>query len=85
MFRRRAEVRERLLEVIEKFRQKGATRPEKAITAKELGLPPKFQEMMKRRLGKIGVFEEVDGKYYLSEERLKEVREEIAKRQRSSY
>jgi len=85
MFRRRAEVRERLLEVIEKFRQKGATRPEKAMTAEELGLPPKFQEMMKRRLGKIGVFKEVDGKYYLSEERLKEVREEIAKRQRSSY
>ena len=85
MFRRRTEVRERLVEVIEKFRQKGATGPEKAMTAKELGLPPKFQEMMKRRLGQTGIFKEVDGKCYLSEERLKEVKEQIAKRQRHSY
>jgi len=85
MFRGRAEVRERLLEVIEKFRQKGATGPEKAMTAEELGLPPKFQEMMKRRLGQIGIFKEVDGKYYLSEERLKEVKEQIAKMQRRTY
>ena len=84
MFRRRDEVRERLLEVIEKFRQKGATSPEEAMTAEELGLPPKFQEMMKRRLGQIGVFKEVDGKYYMSEERLKEVKEQMAKRQRRS-
>ena len=82
MFGRRAEVRERLLEVIEKFRQKGAVSPDKAMTIEELGLPPQFKEAMKRRLGRLGVFVEVDGKYYLSEERLKEVKERLAARRR---
>jgi membrane protein YdbS with pleckstrin-like domain len=31
---------------------------------------------MKRRLGRLGVFVEVDGKHYLSEERLKEIQEQ---------
>jgi hypothetical protein len=35
---------------------------------------------MKRRLGQLGVFVEVNGKYYLSEERLKEVKEQRAAR-----
>jgi hypothetical protein len=82
MFRRRAEIREHLLELIEKFRQKGAISPEKAMTAEELGLPSEFKERMKRRLGQLGVFVEVDGKYYLSEQRLKEVKEQIAARRR---
>ncbi len=80
MFRRRAEVRERLLEVIEKFRQKGAVSPDRAMTIEELGLPPKFKEAMGRRLGRLGVFVEVNGKYYLSEERLKEIKERLAAR-----
>jgi len=80
MFRRRAEVRERLLEVIEKFRQKGAVSPDKAMTIEELGLPPKFKEAMQRRLGQLDVFVEVNGKYYLSEERLKEIKERLAER-----
>jgi hypothetical protein len=83
MFRRRAEIREHLLELIEKFRQKGAISPEKAMTAEELGLSSEFKERMKRRLGQLGVFVEVDGKYYLSEQRLKEVKEQIAARRRS--
>jgi hypothetical protein len=33
MFRRRREIREDLLELIEKFRKKGALSPEKAMTA----------------------------------------------------
>jgi hypothetical protein len=82
MFRRRAEIRERLVELIAKFRQKGALSPEKALTAEELGLPPEFKERMKRRLGQLGVFVEVNGKYYLSEQRLKEVQEQIAERRR---
>jgi len=82
MFRRRAEIRERLLEFVEKFKQKGATSPEKAMTAEELGLPPKFREMMTRRLGQIGVFIEINGKYYLSEKRLKEIKEKLAARRR---
>jgi lipoate-protein ligase A len=82
MFRRRAEIREHLLETIEKFRKKGALSPEKAMTAEELGLPAEFKDRMKRRLGQLGVFVEVDGKYYLSEERLKEVKEKISERRR---
>ncbi len=80
VFRRRAEVRDRLLEVIDKFRQKGAVSPDKAMTIEELGLPPKFKEAMERRLGQLGVFVEVDDKYYLSEERLKEIKERLAAR-----
>jgi len=75
MFGRRQKVRERLFEVIEKFRQKGALSPEKAMTAEELGLPLRFEEAMKRRLGRLGAFVEVNGKYYLSEERLKQLEE----------
>jgi len=83
MFRRRAEVRERLLEAIEKFRQKGAVSPDKAVTIEELGLPPQFKEAMKRRPGWLGVFVEMNGKYYLSEERIKEIKERIAARRGS--
>ena len=82
MFRRREEIRERLLTVIERFRQKGATSPEKAMTTEELGLPPRFREAMKGRLGQVGIFVEVNGKYYLSEERLREVKEWLASRGR---
>lgn len=69
--------RERLLEIIERFRQKGATSPEKARTIEELGLPPRFKEAMGRRLGQVGVFVEVDGKYYLSEARLNDLRQQF--------
>ena len=83
MFGRRREIREHLLELIEKFRKKGALSPKKAMTAEELGLPAEFKERMKRRLGQLGVFVEVDGNYYLSEERLKEVKDKIAERRRN--
>jgi hypothetical protein len=76
MFGRRAQIREMLSNTIEKFREKGATSPGKAITIQELGLPSKFGALMKRRIGQVGIFVEVDGKYYLSEERLKEVEEQ---------
>ena len=83
MFRRRAEIREQLLNIIEKFRQKGALSPEKALTAEELGLSTEFKERMKKRLGQLGIFVEVNGKYYLSEERLKEIKEKITERRRT--
>jgi hypothetical protein len=79
MFRDREEMRRRLQEVIWRFRQKGATNPEKAMTIQELGLPPRFEEAMHRRLGRLGIFVEVNGKYYLNEERLKQVQEQRAK------
>jgi Flp pilus assembly protein TadB len=43
------------------------------MTPQELDLRPRFEEAMKRRLGRSGVFVEVNGKYYLSEERLKQI------------
>ena len=75
----RAEGGERILELIEKFRQRGATSPDAALTLEELGLPPRFKYLVHRRQGRLrggrlrrqGIFLEKDGKYYLSEERLR--------------
>jgi hypothetical protein len=75
MFERREEIEKWFYEVVERFRQKGAVSPDKAMTAEELSLPPRFEVAMKRRLGRLGVFVEVKGKYYLSEERLKQIEE----------
>ena len=86
MFRsRRSQFKDRLIqfhEIVEKFREKGAMSSEKAIAIEEIGLPPVFKEMMSRRLGRSGIFVEVNGKYYLSEERLKEVKETFSKRRK---
>ena len=79
MFRDREGMRRRLQGITEKFRQKGATSPEKAMTIQELGLPPRFEEAMHRRLGQSGIFVETNGKYYLNEERLKQIQEQRAK------
>jgi len=79
MFRDREEMRRRLQGIIEKFRQKGATSPEKAMSIQELGLPPRFEEAMHRRLGQSGIFVETNGKYYLNEEQLKQIEEQRAK------
>jgi hypothetical protein len=75
MFERREEIEKWFYEVVERFRQKGAVSPDNAMTAEELSLPPRFGVAMKRRLGRLGVFVEVNGKYYLSEERLKQIEE----------
>jgi len=79
MFRDREEMQRRLQEIIEKFRQNGATSPEKAMAIQELGLPPRFEQAMHRRLGRSGIFVETNGKYYLNEERLKQIQEQRAK------
>ena len=75
MFGSRERIQKWFYEIVEKFRQKGALSPDKAMTPEELGLPPRFEEAMKRRLGRSGVFVEVNGKYHLSEERLKQIEE----------
>jgi amino acid transporter len=49
------------------------------MTIQELGLPPRFEEAMHRRLGQLGIFVEVNGKYYLNEERVKQIREQRLK------
>jgi hypothetical protein len=78
MFRDPQEMRRRLQEIIEKFRQKGATSPEKALTLEELDLPPRFEQAMHRRLGQTGIFVKVNGKYYLNEDRFKQIQQERA-------
>jgi ABC-type multidrug transport system fused ATPase/permease subunit len=80
MFERREQIQRWFNEIVEKFRQRGATSPDKAMTPQELDLPPRFEEAMKRRLGRSGVFIEVNGKYYLSEERLKQIEQMRAAR-----
>lgn len=62
-----------LRQVIETFQQKGAVSPEQALTLGELDLPPGF-EVSRGPPWLLGVLVEVDGKYFLSEERLKKVR-----------
>lgn len=61
---------QRIQAIAAKFREKGATSPERAMTAQELGLPPRFEEAMHRRLGATGIFVDVGGKYYLDEAKL---------------
>jgi DNA-binding PadR family transcriptional regulator len=63
--------------IIETFREKGATSPEKAMTWKELGFPEEFEHMQPPLPpGKSPVVRK-GGKYYLSEERLERFREEM--------
>ena len=64
----------RMMEIVETFREKGATSPEGALSQEELGLPPMFKMMMQSPMGQSGIFSEVDGKYYLSEEKLNDMR-----------
>jgi DNA-binding PadR family transcriptional regulator len=80
MFGHFAEIREMVYKEIEKFLQKGAVSPEKAMSIKDLGLSPKFKALMAGPLGLLGVFVEVDDKYYLSEERLKKIEEQLSLR-----
>jgi hypothetical protein len=62
--------RNRINQIAEKFRQMGATSPATAKTIQELDLPPRFEEAMRRRLGRTGIFVEFNGRYYLDEARL---------------
>jgi hypothetical protein len=59
-FGRREEIRKRITEVAGKLREKGAISPEKAMTIQELGLPPRFEDAMHRRLGRSGIFVETN-------------------------
>ena len=64
----------RMMEIVETFKEKGATSPKGALSPEELGLPPMFRMMMQSPMGQSGIFSEVDGKYYLSEEKLNDMR-----------
>jgi len=65
---------ERVRQIIQTFRSRGAISPETALTADELGLSRMFVRIMRRRRGKTRVFVEVGGKYYLDENALREMK-----------
>jgi len=63
----------RMRQIIRTFQEKGAISPETALTADELGLSRIFVRIMNRRQGKTRVFMEINGRYYLNQEALKEM------------
>lgn len=75
-------VREKLMDIVKKFREKDATSPEKALTARELELPPWFERAMRQRLGRLRIFVEVNGRYYLNEVRLRQLQERLFEAER---
>ena len=71
---------DRFYRLVSTFQQKGATSPEKALTAEQLGLPRQFEEFMENREGQTRVFKEINGKYYLDKEALEQMRTQMANR-----
>jgi len=67
---------ERIRQVVATFQAKGAVSPETALTAKELGLSRVFVRIMQRRKGRTRVFVEVNGKYYLDQDALRQMKGE---------
>ncbi len=57
------------------FRKKGATSAKKALSLKELDLPLFFKHVVRSMGGQHLPFVEVDGRYYLDEDRAKELEE----------
>ena len=74
----------RFRRLVSTFQQKGATSPEKALTAEQLGLSSQFEEFMERREGQTKIFKEINGKYYLDQKALQEMRQQMAKRAQSN-
>jgi len=68
-------VERRLEEVLSIFREKGATSPEKALSPEELGLPSVVKYFIRSPMGSQLPFVEVDGKFYLSEEKVPRLHE----------
>jgi ATP-binding cassette subfamily B protein len=64
---------ERIVKVVEIFKKKGAVSPETALPLDDLGLPPMFSMMMQGPIGQFDLFGENNGKYYLNEERFKQM------------
>lgn len=64
----------RIAEIIRTFQEKGAISPETALTAQELGLSRLFVRIMKRRTGRTRIFMEINGRYYLDQKALQEMK-----------
>ena len=71
---------ERFRRLVRTFREKGAIGPENAMTAEQLGLPQRFEKYMENRKVQTKVFVEVNGKYYLDEKALEEMKRQMAKK-----
>jgi YVTN family beta-propeller protein len=71
---------ERFRRLVNTFQQKGATSPEKALTAEQPDLSPQFEQYMETRQVKTKIFVEVNGKYYLDQKALQEMRKQMANR-----
>lgn len=54
------------------------------MSAHDLGLPPRFEQAMKRRLGTTGIFVEVGGKYWLDEARLQQQQQQQIQKEREA-
>jgi len=74
--------REWLGAAVNMFRDHGAVSPATAKSPIELGLSPRAVAMVKRVATRFNVFVEVDGKYYLSEPRVQELKERRTKQSR---
>jgi DNA-binding PadR family transcriptional regulator len=61
--------------LIDTFRERGATTPEKALSLKELGIPESFGHVKPPIPPDIDPIIQIDNRYYLSEERLSKFRD----------
>ena len=68
------EMHSKMMELVDKFMKNGATSPKNAKALEELGLPPIFTMMFQGPMGQSGLILEHEGKYYISEERLEQMR-----------
>ena len=64
---------QRISEIADIFKKKGALSPKTAKTQDELGLPFYFSKMMKMRLEPLGIVVEEEGRYHLVEENLEKL------------
>lgn len=65
-----------LLDIIEYFREKGATNREKALTLTELGVPEEVEQLIPPVLPKVFPIIRIGNRYYLSDDRLERFREQ---------
>ena len=63
--------------LVDTFRERGATTPEKALSLKELGIPELFRHVKSLVPPDIDPIIRVGSKYYLSEERLAKFRDQV--------
>jgi len=80
MFDHFGEMKEMIFREIEKFRQNGAVSPDHAMSIENLGLSPKFENFLENSPRLFGILVKVDNKYYLSEERLKNIEKQFSMR-----